>query len=200
MRLSVNASLWVRMSKNLFKLPRLLGEINDRDTQFTALVKEYQHILFIAAWIIVILTIFLTALTFTSAPKGTWRYGLCRIFLERNLQYPTHLRVAEVREYPSSARMDYFLTNAYGVRIMREMECHYNIDETGVKISRIAIDKKPLDKGRVDNSKCTDDQKCGRANLTIDEFNLAIPAILGLEELQYELPSFPKNIENFKIE
>lgn len=169
------------MSKKLFQIPRLLGEINDRDTQFTALVKQYQHFLFIAAGAVIILFIFITALTFTAAPKGTWRYGLCHVFLERYSQYPTNLRILVAGERQNSAQIGYLTTNAYGSQVSQLMECFYNIDSTGVTINRITIDRVPLE------------QKL------IDDFNLTIPAILGREDLHYELPPrLPDNLEDLK--
>lgn len=183
MKPSVNASLWVLMNRNLFKIPRLLGDINDRDTQFTALVKKYQHLLFIMAGAVIILMVFLTALTFTATPKGTWRYGLCHVFLERYSQYPTNLRILVAGERQTSAQIGYLTTNAYGSQVSQLMECFYSIEATGVKINRITIDRVPL------------------AQSFIDDFNPTIPAILGREDLHYELPPrLPNDLKDLKQE
>lgn len=167
--------------KNKFRIPRLLGDINDRDTQFTALVKEYQHWLFVAGGAIIILMIFMTALTYTATPKGTWRFGLCKIFLERNSQYPTALKILVAGEKQSSAQIGYITTNAYGSQESELMECYYNIDAQGVTLSSVTIDRSPLD------------------SALLDEFNPTIPAILAREDLSIELPPrLPSELEDLK--
>ena len=87
------------------RLPRLLGDITDRDTQFMATLKKYQHWLFLTVTGLIILLIFLIVLTFTASPEGTWRYGVCKVFLERYAPYPTDLSLLLAGESRNSAQI-----------------------------------------------------------------------------------------------
>lgn len=163
------------------QLPRLLGDVTDSDTQFMAMLKQYQHWLFVAICGLGILMVFLLVLTFTAGPQGTWRFGVCKVFLERYAQYPTDIKILTAGEKQSSAQIGYMITNAYGSRESQLIECFYNIGATGVRLGQVTIDRKPV------------------AQSFIDEFNPTIDIILFDETLDKTLPPrLPNDLEDLK--
>lgn len=163
------------------KIPRLLGDITDSDTQFTAMLKTYQNFLFVALCGLGVLLVFLIVLTFTAAPQGTWRYGICKVFLERYAAYPPNLKILTAGEKQSSAQIGYMITNAFGSRQSELMECFYNITPQGVRLNRVTIDRKPLNQA------------------IIDAFNPTIDVIIAHPDLDKTLPErLPTNLEDLK--
>lgn len=78
------------------------------------------------------------------------RFGLCRVFLELNVQYPQKLVLSEVEERREFVRIWYMQTDAFGQERMENMECHFGFDEVrGDFISKIMIDRRELDAERV---------------------------------------------------
>lgn len=166
-----------------FKIPRLLGDVNNKDTQFTAMLKKYQQWLFLAGCGVFILLVFLLTLTFTARPEGTWRIGLCKVFLERYAQYPTVLDILVAGESQSSAQIGYITTNAYGSQESELMECFYNIGAQGITLNRVTIDRIPLDQE------------------IIDAFNPTIMSIIGQEDMDKTMPPpLPAKLEDLKRE
>lgn len=164
-------------------LPRLLGEVNDNDTQFTAAMKKYQDFILIGGGFLAILLVILIVSSFSSPRIGTWRYGVCKVFLERYSQYPPDLKILTAGEKEGSARIGYLLTNSYGSRESELMECFYNTAGNTVKLSRVTIDRKPLDQSM------------------INDFNPTIPTILAQEDLDLTLPDIlPTSFEDLKFD
>lgn len=164
-----------------FRIPKLLGDYNDKDTQFVAMLKTYQHFLFVGLCGLGVLMIFLMVLTFTSGTQGTWRYAVCKVFLERHSKYPPSLKILTAGEKQSSAQIGYMTTNAFGSRQSELMECFFNVTQEGVKLSRVTIDRIPLDEKE------------------IEEFNGTINAIIAREDLDYAFPpALPSDLEDLK--
>ena len=165
------------------KLPRLIGEFSDNDTQFMHTLKRYQEFLFLGVCGVVILVIFSLVLTYTGGRQGTWRYAVCRIFMERYVEYPNTIEILTAAEKNSSAEIGYMVTNAFGSREAELMECFYNVDNNGIEISQVKIDRIPIDPEEYES------------------FNPTIGTILGQEELDYTLPDdFPEDLEDYKTE
>jgi hypothetical protein len=152
-------------------IPRLLGEINDSDTEFTALLKQKQEMIFVSVvGFITILIIFLVVLSGNDEAKGTWRYGLCKVFLERYAQYPTHIKLLTSGEKQNSAQLGYININSYGSQNSEMMECFYNIDQNGVTLNHVTVNRRTFNQDMV------------------NEFNQSIPIILEREDLDLVLP------------
>lgn len=165
------------------KIPQLLGEYNDNDTQFIHTLKKYQHFVFLGLCGVFILFIFSMALTLTSGREGTWRYALCKVFLERYVDYPTSLKILTAGEKSNSAQIGYIATNAFGSRESELMECFYNIETGGIRLNQVTIDRIPID------------------NTLIDVFNPTIGSILAQDDLDYKFPEdFPEDLEDYKTE
>lgn len=164
-------------------LPKFFGEPNDKDTQFTAALKKYQDFVLIGGVFLIIIIIIIVATSFTSQRTGTWRYGLCKTFLERYVQYPTNLKILTTGEKQNSAQIGYLTTNSYGSRESELMECFFNTGGGRVTINKITLDRKPLQED------------------SIKEFNKTIPIIMAREDLNLELPPRLSNaIEDLKFE
>jgi len=164
-------------------IPRLFGESSDKDTQFIAAVKQNQEIIFIGGLLLVTLMVLYFALSYTAPREGTWRYGICKVFLERYAQYPMDLKILTAAEKQNSAQIGYLTTNSYGSRESELMECFYNTGETGVSISRITINRKTYNQE------------------IVDDFNTSIPILLGNEGMDVTLPKqLPNTFDGLKFD
>ena len=163
-------------------LPKLLGRPSDNDTQFTAMMKKHQDFVLIGGiFLLIIIAISIYSST-SSGATGTWRYGVCKVFLERYQQYPDHLKILTAGEKQSSAQIGYLATNAYGMRQSGLLECFYSTSN-GVQLSKVTLDRKPL----------PDDM--------VEIFNKTIPVVLAQEDLDLTLPpSLPNTMAGLKFE
>lgn len=74
-----------------------------------------------------------------SLPVAGMSYGVCKVFLEQNVQYPHTLQYSQV-EFPSalSVRIWYAQTNAFGEYRMDNIRCNYEINpEKGMQLQNI---------------------------------------------------------------
>lgn len=164
-------------------IPKLFGEINDKDTQFSAALKQHQDYVLIGGVFIILFIGYLVISSFSSTPMGTWRYGVCKTFLERYVQYPPDVKVLTTGEKQNASQIGYLHTNSYGSRQSELMECFYNVGDRGVILNRVTIDRKPLDQEIIDN------------------FNQTIPLILARDDLDLEIPErLPNTIEGLKFD
>jgi hypothetical protein len=164
-------------------LPKFFGEPNDKDTQFTAALKKYQDFVLIGGVFLLIILVIIVTSSFTSKRTGTWRYGLCSVFLERYVQYPTNLKILTTGEKQNSAQIGYLTTNSYGSRESQLIECFFNTGNGRVSINKITLDRKPLPED------------------AIKEFNKTIPIIMARDDLNLNLPPRLSNaIEDLQFE
>jgi hypothetical protein len=59
---------------------------------------------------------------------GTIKYGICRVFVEQRLTYPTEMKVVSVEERPQDVRMQYAIINEYGEYIVETVTCAFRPD------------------------------------------------------------------------
>lgn len=189
-------------------IPRLLGEVHDKDTQFTAAVKQNQELVLIGGVIAVILIIFVVHSSMPQTRQGTWRYGVCKVFLERLSEYPSNLKILTVAEKQNAAQIGYISTNSYGSQESELIECFYNTAGHKVEVNRVTINRKPL---ALEKSIQTENSQSGpitdykqvfalfedgrreMANkkyidITLDKFNETIPVIMAREDLDLTMP------------
>ena len=106
----------------------------------------------------------------------------------------------------------YLATNPYGAQQSQEMECFYSSGPAGITMSRVTINRKPLDlikTGDTVNANATNDNQTlsyqdifnlqevenrsaiseNVSKIHIDEFNKSIPAILAYGDLDMEMPA-----------
>ncbi len=191
------------------KIPRLLGEIHDKDTQFTAAIKQNQELVMIGGVIAVLVIAFILYSLQPQTRTGTWRYGVCKVFLERYAEYPTNLKILTVAEKQNSAQIGYLKTNSYGAQESELMECFYNTNGNRISINRITVNRKPLalstptsdsaNKDTIDTLTFQELQNLiaiGRRELankkytdiTLETFNRSIPVIMAQEDLDLTMP------------
>jgi hypothetical protein len=208
------------------RIPRLLGEINDKDTQFTALMKGNQELVFMGGALVSLMIIGFGVVTILNqAPTGTWRYGLCKTFLEKYSQYPTELKILTVAEKQNSAQLGYLTTNSYGSKESQLMECFFNISGQNITLNKVTIDRRNLvfpssETGDdVKKEQFEDKQKLYQfiytlkdkdkenflgekyPKVTLSEFNKTIPLILADEDLDLTMPRpLSNDITDLKFE
>jgi hypothetical protein len=163
--------------------PRWLGESNDKDTQFIAAMKKYQDFVLIGGAFLAIVLVIVIATSWTADRTGTWRYGVCKVFMERYSQYPTNIKILTAGEKQNSAQIGYLVTNSYGSRESQLMECFYNTTGGRVTMNKVTLDRKPLPQD------------------VIDDFNPTIPIIMAQEGLDLRLPKrLPNTMVDLKFE
>ncbi len=202
---------------------RPFGEIHDKDTQFSAFAKSNQELIVIAIGVLLIAIIAYAIFGVERPREGTWRYAICKVFLERYTQYPTDLKILTAAEKQNSAQIGYLATNSYGIRESRLMECFYNTDGGRVTLNRVTIDRKTLSLQNPPSDKMTADQNAAPLSpeammtiwedqnisslslkypsLTFESFNRIIPLILSDEDLDRTMPRrLPSTLEDLKFE
>jgi len=200
---------------------RPFGEIHDKDTQFTAFAKSNQEIIVIAGAMLVLGLVGYLIFGVERPREGTWRYAICKVFLERYSQYPTDLQILTAAEKQNSAQIGYLTTNSYGMRESRLMECFYNIDNGRVQLNRVTIDRKTLalqnpaqgtqsqqnpSRRMTAQDMMTLWEEQNQASLTLkyptitfESFNRVIPLILSDEDLDRTMPRrLPMDLADLK--
>ena len=208
------------------RIPKLLGEVNDKDTQFTATVKQYQDLVIVGALVAIGVLIYFGFSMVGNGRTGTWRYGVCKVFLEQYTSYPSSLILLTAEEGANAARIGYLSTNAYGAQESGIMECFYSVNSQGVKLNRVTIDRKSLnllDSGNGVRPQQSDDTPVpvigyqdvfnlyqinddsivtnSVSKIRINEFNKSINVIMSSGDLDFNMPSImAKNIEDLKYD
>jgi hypothetical protein len=83
----------------------------------------------------------LILMLFSCGPRqGTMMYGVCKIFVERRLQYPDMLDVRFVEQYPMAVRIGYNKIDSFGQHTYHEIECAYRPDpKTGLALDSVWV-------------------------------------------------------------
>lgn len=78
--------------------------------------------------------------------QGTMLFGICKVFLEQQVQFPDTLRLSVVQEFQESARLWYSQIDAFGAYRMEPMECFYKADaRSGAIIDYVTVGRRQLD-------------------------------------------------------
>lgn len=86
----------------------------------------------------------------TGAPKGTWRYVVCKAVIERSVEYPSSVDILAAGEKTKSASIYYSKRNSFGDERLHFMVCNYDKDRNGsVFISNVMLDDTPMDRDYV---------------------------------------------------
>jgi len=200
---------------------RPLGDIHDKDTQFTAFVKSNQEILSFIFIGIIFLIAFYMIFMVERPREGTWRYAICKVFLERYAQYPTDVEILTAAEKQNSAQIGYLATNSYGIRESKLMECFYNTEGGNVSLNRVTIDRETLTLNNPVSQKNAEDaaealtaqdilrlrteqnnalENLKYPSLTFESFNRIIPLILSNENLDRTMPRrLPMSLVDLKF-
>ena len=131
-----------------------------------------------------IIALFTWAGFYLFAPyKAGITYGICKTYLELNVQFPQDLRISTVDDLGSSVRIWYTQVDAFGEYRMESIHCHYRADEvTGAALDKITINRREVNPARV------------------TEFNKILPVIINSPpDLTIPYP-LPDSLENLQLE
>jgi hypothetical protein len=109
-------------------------------------------------------------------------YGVCRVFLELNVQYPQSLRMSTVEDMGMNIRIWYTQVDSFGEYRLEPIHCYYRPDETtGLALEKVTINRREVDPA------------------VIRRFNSSIPSILAYPpELVYPTP-LPDSLRDLQI-
>lgn len=112
---------------------------------------------------------------------ATQRYGICKVFLEQYLRFPTTLTINQGGETRGSAVIRFSDVNPFGSQQVRTFECFFSQDAKGrTTLSRITMDRKAI------------------AEEKIKFFQKEMP-LLMVQELDNALPKdLPSNLLDYK--
>lgn len=158
------------------------AEIKKHSKSFIQALKsdrQTQIVTGIIAAVIILGVFFLPG--FFEVPKGTWRYGVCKAFIERNLQYPSTGDVLVAVESSESSTIYVSKRNAFGDETLQLYECSYGRDEQGRLIMKqVLVNDEPFDPA------------------IVEAFSKTIPSVMSAE-MDLELPQgFSLDITKFK--
>lgn len=115
--------------------------------------------------------------------KAGMTFGICKTFLELNVQFPQDLRLSTVEDYGQYIRIWYTQLDAFGEYRMESIQCHFRADEvTGAAVEKILINRKELEPAR------------------ITEFNKIIPTILAFPPDLTVPPPLPDSLQDLQVD
>lgn len=133
------------------------------------------------------------AYTYLMTPyKGGMTYGICKVFLERKVTFPSTLELKGVEDFGNSVRIWYMTIDSFGNNRMEPIQCYFKTDATS---GYLQIDKVKIRRRDVDQN-------------IVDDFNKTIPALYAyppdlslpytstdtLQNLHYEVNQYRKPI------
>lgn len=76
---------------------------------------------------------------------GTINFGICRVFAERALIYPSTMRVVAVQERPQDVRMDVVSLNQFGESMVTQVTCNFHTDAANLhRLSGASINRRKV--------------------------------------------------------
>lgn len=112
---------------------------------------------------------------------GSWRYGLCRTFVDFEFAYPITFDILSVTEDSNSTRFFMAEKNPFGNERIIQVDCDYQVTDTGVFMTRMMLERKNIPPG------------------TLAYYNRMIPTLLSLKTLDTELPKpLPRSLDKLK--
>lgn len=112
---------------------------------------------------------------------GNMAYGLCKVFIETQVEYPVTLRYTSGRIFKEKIRIEYAHQDSFGQNQLETMDCFIKRDEQG----QYYLDKAEKNRGEIDPR-------------TLESFNKSIPAILAYPpDLSYP-QGLPNELKAYK--
>ncbi len=113
--------------------------------------------------------------------KGTMLYGVCLVFTERLVDYPSTLKVNYVEQYQMATRIGFSHIDPFGQFSTEMIECAYRTDpKMGLALDSILLNREEID------------------NEIVEEFNQGIPAIVKNSPDLTLPPPMPKELIDLK--
>lgn len=75
---------------------------------------------------------------------ASWRYGACKVFLERYVRFPDTLKVIAGWESQASTGIAFTDMNPFGAEQIRIFECYFSNTNGEITLSKITLDRKPI--------------------------------------------------------
>lgn len=127
-------------------------------------------------------TLFGGLIYFATAPKqGGATLGICKVFVERFVPYPTTLQYQFTEIYPKAVRVGYTHIDAFGQFRLDMAECAFRPDtKRGAVVDSVLVNREDLDAALV------------------ERFNAGLPAILANMPDLTLLPPLPDDILELK--
>ncbi len=96
----------------------------------------------ISSFILVIVLFVTVAVVQSCTPrKGTILYGMCKSFLEVQIEYPHMIKYSSVEQYRKAIRIYYTHTDSFGQYQMEFVECTFYQDpQKGVQLENVFFD------------------------------------------------------------
>jgi|GEM_PF-861877 len=115
--------------------------------------------------------------------QGDMKFGICRVFLEQQLNFPDTLRLSTVQDFGESVRIWYSHIDAFGAYRLEPLECFFRADENyGAALEYVTIGRREVDPDKV------------------ARFNKSIPAIFAYPP-DLTLPTgFPDTLNDLKFD
>lgn len=115
--------------------------------------------------------------------EGGMDYGLCKVFLERNVQYPHTLHVSSIESFADYMRIWYAQVDAFGEYRMSNIRCTFEADPNyGLRLKKVSFDRRDVDPAKV------------------AAFNKTIPTIFANPpDLTYPTP-LPDSLEDLQLD
>ncbi len=89
-------------------------------------------------------------------------YGICKTFLETNVQFPQYLRLSSIEEFDNSIRIWYTQLDAFGEYRLENIQCYFAYsEERGSYVDKITVDRREVDPEKV------------------EKFNAVLPVVLA---------------------
>lgn len=103
---------------------------------------------------------------------GSWRFGVCKTFIELQLRFPESLWITAVIEDPRYSEVYASYVNAHGMRPTRVYKC--NFKQEG---NRWVVDYINIDNERIDDK-------------IVEEFNMLMPLLINNPDIDRQLPKW----------
>ncbi len=102
-------------------------------------------------YILVFAVLFSLFLAWGFAPvQGSIQYGICKVFIEKQVSYPLYMDIISVLERPSDVRIDYTVVNEFGDTLFNSMTCVFRPDPvTGIALSGVLLNRQKLDQQEI---------------------------------------------------
>ncbi len=144
-------------------------------------LKKKNRMKLVGAGVALILVILIIRWGFAER-QGSMAYGICKVFLELNTQYPDTIYVSTVEEFGKSVRLWYTQTDSFGEYRMQPIRCYFKQDEAyGFILEKVTVRRTELDQA------------------VVERFNKSIGTILQNPPdltLPRPLPNSLKNLQN----
>ncbi|MGH1398091.1 MAG: hypothetical protein ACRBCT_02645, partial [Alphaproteobacteria bacterium] len=83
--------------------------------------------------------------------KGGMTFGVCRVFLEQNVQYPHTLRLSQVEEINDFIRIWYAQIDGFGEYRLDNIRCTFEADEyLGFKLKKVSFNRRVVDPKKIE--------------------------------------------------